>query len=142
MVWWCLLAVWHLVVFPGLQGNVEIRTRAASLAQDSSAHREHGCTELSRTTSGESKGTGLLSVQMQCSLYSRVKQLQAGEVLSCYGTFPGANKNLKEGPSPKCTLFRLRVAFFLTAVIQQEKAYKFVFEFLALKLHGVRELSC
>lgn len=33
MVWWCLLAVWHLVVFPGLQGYVEIGTRAASLAQ-------------------------------------------------------------------------------------------------------------
>lgn len=61
----------------------------------SSAHWEHGCTELSRATSGESKGTGLLSMQMQCSLYSRVKQLQAGEVLSCCGTFPGANKNLK-----------------------------------------------
>lgn len=35
------------------------------------------------------------SMQMQPSSYSRVNQLQAGEILSCCGTFPGANKNLK-----------------------------------------------
>lgn len=53
----------------------------------SSAHRECGCTELSRATGGESKGTD--DLPCRCS---RVKQLQAGEVLSC---FPGVNKNLK-----------------------------------------------
>lgn len=56
----------------------------------SSAHREYGCTELSRATGGESKGADLLPCRC-----SRVKQLQAGEVLSCCGTFPGVNKNLK-----------------------------------------------
>lgn len=80
-------------------------------------------------------------MQMQTSLYSRVKQLKAGEILSCCGTFPGANKNLKQSPSPKCTLFRLKVAVFLTAVIQQEKAYNLVFQFLALMLDGLREPS-
>lgn len=33
VVWWCLLAVWQGVMFPGLQEDVEIENRPASLAQ-------------------------------------------------------------------------------------------------------------
>lgn len=62
--------------------------------RSSPAHRPTN-TDVQRSGLAEPGFTPFFSVQMQTSLYGEVKQHEAGEILSCCGTFPGANKNLK-----------------------------------------------
>lgn len=108
----------------------------------SSAHWKYGWTELSKATRGESKGISLFPCRCSALCTAELSSFRQERFWAAVAPFQELIRTWNRAQALKCISFRLRVAAFLTAVIKQGKPYKFVLEFLALELHGLRELPC